>query len=124
MLAKLDIKSAYRIVLVHPEDRPLPAMRWRNRIFIDKTLPFGLRSAPIIFSTVVDAIQWIVRQKGVTLISHYLDDFTILGKAGTTECAASMSQLKETCTDLGVPITLDKREGPAMCLTILGIQIL
>ena len=59
----------------------------------------------------------------MTLISHYLDDFTILGKAGTTECAASMSQLKETCTDLGVPIALDKCEGPATCLTILGIEI-
>lgn len=55
--------------------------------------------------------------------SLYLDDFTILGKAGTTECAASMSQLKETCTDLGVPIALDKCEGPATCLTILGIEI-
>ena len=71
MLAKLDIKSAYRIVPVHPEDRPLLAICWRNRIFIDKTLPFGLRSAPIIFSAAADAIEWIVRQKGVTLISHY-----------------------------------------------------
>ena len=34
-----------------------------------------------------------------------------------------MSQLQETCTDLGVPIALDKCEGPATCLTILGIEI-
>ena len=98
-------------------------MHWRNRIFIDKTLPFGLRSAPIIFSVLVDAIEWIARQKGVTLISHYLDNFTLLGKAGSSECAGGMLQSQETCTDLGVPIALDKCEGSVMCLTILRIEI-
>ena len=83
-------------------------MCWRNRIFIDKTLPFGLRSAPVIFSALANAIEWIAWQKRVTLISHYLDDFTPLGKAGSTDCAASMSQLQETCTDVGVPIALDR----------------
>ena len=37
-LAKLDIKSAYHIVLAHPEDPLLLAMHWTNGIYIDKTL--------------------------------------------------------------------------------------
>ncbi len=45
-VAKMDIKSAYHIVPVHPGDRWLLGMRWRNQLFVDTALPFGLRSAP------------------------------------------------------------------------------
>ena len=31
-LAKIDIKSAYRIVPIHPEDKPLLGMRWQGKI--------------------------------------------------------------------------------------------
>ena len=45
-LAKMVIASAYRIVPVHPGDRPLLAVQWERTIFFDTRLPFGLRSAP------------------------------------------------------------------------------
>ena len=41
-LAKVDIKSAYRIVLVDPEDRMLLGMQWKGKTFLDTRLPFGL----------------------------------------------------------------------------------
>ena len=50
LIAKMDIKQAYRMVPVHPEDCRLLGMRWDGKVFVDKTLPFGLRSAPLIFS--------------------------------------------------------------------------
>ena len=56
-LAKLDIKQAYRMVPIHPTDRLLLAMKWRGKTFIDKALPFGLRSAPLIFTSIADALQ-------------------------------------------------------------------
>ena len=56
MLAKIDIKQAYRNVPVHPEDRPLLGMAWNGKVYLDKVLPFGLRSAPIIFSAIADAL--------------------------------------------------------------------
>jgi len=45
-LAKVDIKHAYRIVPVYPEDRPLLGMKWEGQLSVDSTLLFGLRSAP------------------------------------------------------------------------------
>lgn len=47
LIAKMDIKKAYRMVPVHPADRWLRGMRWDGKVFVDKTLPFGLRSAPL-----------------------------------------------------------------------------
>ena len=55
-LVKADIKEAYRMVPIHPEDQHLLAVRWRGTVFIDKHLPFGLRSAPKIFTTVADVL--------------------------------------------------------------------
>ncbi len=79
LLAKLDIKSAYRLVPVHPEDRPLLGMRWRGKDYIDCMLPFGLRSAPKVFTAIADGLEWCLRQKGVTDVDHYLDDFITMG---------------------------------------------
>ena len=39
--AKVDIKSAFRLIPVHPADRHLLARKWRNQIYIDGCLPFG-----------------------------------------------------------------------------------
>ena len=55
MLAKVDIRSAYRIVPVHPDDRHLLRMEWQGMVYIETALPFGLRSAPKIFNAVADA---------------------------------------------------------------------
>ena len=56
-LAKIDIQSAYRNIPVHPEDWNLLGMVWGNSLFIDTTLPFGLRLAPKIFTAVADAAE-------------------------------------------------------------------
>lgn len=55
-LAKLDIKSVYRNIPVHPDNRPLLSMRWRGETYVDTALPFGLRSAPKIFNVLVDGL--------------------------------------------------------------------
>ena len=62
-LAKLDIRSAYRIVPVHPEDRWLLGMSWRGKVYINTVLPFGQRSAPKVFNTIADALEWIMNAK-------------------------------------------------------------
>ncbi len=56
-LAKVDTKSAYRNVPVHPDYRWLLGMLWREGLFVDTTLPFGLRSAPKIFTALADAAE-------------------------------------------------------------------
>ena len=62
LMAKFDIESAHHIVPVHLDDRFLLGMQWRGNFFIDLALPFGLRSAPYIFSAVADLLEWIVRR--------------------------------------------------------------
>ena len=64
LMAKMDIQQAYRNIPVHPGDRPLLGMHWKGSVFMDAALPFGLRSAPLIFSAVADAAQHVMEQMG------------------------------------------------------------
>ena len=66
LLAKVDIKSAFRLLPVHPSDRHLIAMKWNHHIYIDACLPFGLRSAPKLFNILADLLTWIAQSNGVT----------------------------------------------------------
>ena len=83
----------------------------------DKTLPFGLHSAPKVFSVIADVIQWILIQKGNRNIIHYLDDYILVAKE-KDEADYQKSQLVE----LGVPIEPSKLKGPSQCLSFLGIE--
>ena len=69
VMAKVDIQHSYRNVPVHPEDQHLLGVRWKG---MDKALPFGLRSAPKLFSALADALKWIIRATGVDWCIHYM----------------------------------------------------
>ena len=122
LLVKADIKEAYRMVPVHPNDQPLLGILWKDTVYIDKMLPFGLRSAPMIFSAIADALQWILIQQGIPTLLHYLDDFILI--ANSSSMAERQKQtLISTCEILGVPLEPSKLKGPTTCLTFLGIEI-
>ena len=53
-------------------------------------LPFGLRSAPKIFTAIADALEWALTQRGVARVYHYLDDFITLGEPGQETCARNL----------------------------------
>ena len=123
LLAKLDIKNAYRIVPVHPEDRLLLGTKWQGKLFIDTVLPFGLRSAPKIFNAIADALEWIFAHSGIYPTHHYLDDFIFFGRPGTKQCADALTTAITLCNKLGVPLALDKLLGPSTVLPFLGIEL-
>ena len=52
---------------------------------------------------------------------HYLDDFLFADPLGTGECGVSLQLAERICTRLGVPLAVEKREGPAQVLVFLGI---
>ena len=54
LMAKAEVKHAYHNVPIHPQDRHLLGMQFDGQVYLDTTLPFGLRSAPKIFTAVVD----------------------------------------------------------------------
>ena len=62
ILAKVDIKGAFRMLPVHLAYRNLLAMQWDNIINIYNCLTFGLHSAPKCFNVMADLLTWIALQ--------------------------------------------------------------
>ena len=78
-MSKLDIKSAFCNVPVHPSDWELLGMKWEGLYFFDMVLPFGLRSAPFLFDDISSAVESIIQNKlKIPKVIHILDDFFLL----------------------------------------------
>lgn len=87
------------------------------------SLPFSLRSAPKIFMAVADALQWVMYNNGVSMVDHYLNDFVMMGLAGSQEYRCYLEKILAVCEDLGVPPAMEKLEGPSYSLSFLSIQM-
>ena len=68
-LVKADVKEPFRNVPIHPDDRWLLGVEWSGVTYVDKVLPFSLRSTPKIFSAIANAVQWILVQRGYPTFS-------------------------------------------------------
>ena len=127
LFAKLDVKSAFRCIAVHPTDRHLLGIEWMGQFFIDLCLPFGLKSSPAIWERFAALAEWIATNRyGIRDIVHYVDDYLVAGHASTNECKSAIDQLCAIFARLGIPINADKfkAEGtPSTIIRFLGICI-
>ena len=104
-MAKFDVEAAYRNIPVHPSDRVLLDIKWRGKYYVDLALPFGLWSAPYIFTLVADMVEWILKNSHkVPDLLHYLDDFITAGTWDSPICSHYLMTAKEACSRLGLPL--------------------
>ena len=109
----MDVKQAYRNVPVHPRDRHLLGMQWGNEVFVDNVLPFGLRSVPLLFTVVADALQWKMKKEGVSWLDHYIDE-------GSHEYSKNMSIMKNV---FDVEPNQKKTKAQQMVINLLGMEL-
>lgn len=122
-LAKSDIKSAFRIVPVHPSVHQLLGIQWREFYYYDRFLPMGASSSCAIFERFSTALEWIAAQEIKQChIHHVLDDF-IFVSASESSCLHALQQFESICAYIGVPLAPEKTEGPSQVLTFLGIEL-
>ena len=96
-------------------------MHWKQGLYIDTCLPFGPRSALKLFNVLADLLSWIILKQGATFLLHYLDDFLTIGPPTSDICKTNLNIIMRTCKELGVPLAIEKIEGPATSLPFLGI---
>ena len=97
LLAKLDAENAYRHVPVHSGDHYLFGMKWQAKYFIALVLPFGLHSAPYIFSSFADLVWILAHNYGINFLLQYLDNLTAPLAVPTLQFARIMSILVFNC---------------------------
>ena len=123
-MSKLDIKSAFRNIPVHPSDWELLGMKWNGLYYFDTVLPFGLRSAPFLFDQFSCMIEWIIKAKlGIPDVIHILDDFFFVTKPPRSNCLTALCNILCLFTELDVPIAPGKTFAPTTCLEFMGILL-
>ena len=123
-LVKMDLKEAYRIVTVHPDDQHLLAITWNGSVYVDRSLPLGLRLAPKIFTAVADAASC-GRCLGTpsTRNTPVADDFLFFQPRGDILSTDTRTIASSVFQELGVPVAEHKTEGPSTRVTFLGFAI-
>ena len=92
-MPKTDLKSAFRLIPIHPDNWDLLGIHWNNQYYVDLYLPFGLRSAPFLFNQFTDALEWVLKHNyGLKHVLHILDDFFI-AEPTRLKCLSSFSTL-------------------------------
>ena len=122
-LAKTDIKSAFRIVPIHPADYNLLGMQWKNSFYYDRCMPMGCSSSCLTFEALSTAVEWIARHKyHIIHIIHLLDDFLIMAPTFDL-CSKQLDIFLSLCSYLGIPIAREKTFGPLTTLSFAGIEL-
>lgn len=126
-LAKVDLKSAYRSVKIHPSNYSATGLQWtfegdtQPTYMVDTRLPFGSRKAPAIFNRITQSVCRMMTRKGYSVVV-YLDDFFLVA-ATKEECTQALNVLLALLRGLGFQISYKKVICPTTQLTFLGIEI-
>jgi hypothetical protein len=120
-LIKVDVKDAFRILPVAPNQWPHLCVKWAGQFYFYLRLPFGSRSSPKIFTMLSEAVHWIAtRNYGIKHLLFLLDDFLVIDEA-RADADRSKTRLLKVFEVLGVPLNQKKTAGPATELEYLGI---
>lgn len=120
-MGKIDIEAAYRCIPVSPLDWPLMGLKWKGGMYYDIVMQFGLSSATAIFEWYSSAAEHIAKRSfNIEHMHHYVDDFLIFAKT-KEECDMFMKLVVKLFNSLGLPVALDKLEGPLLAMAFLGI---
>lgn len=122
-MAKTDIKSAFRIIPIHPADYSLLGMKWNKMYYFDRCLAMGLSSSCAIFESFSTALEWLaINYLGACAVLHILDDFLFIAKS-KDQCEHDLENFIKMCNYLGVPLAPEKTVGPANVLQFAGITL-
>ena len=127
-LAKIDLKSAYRSVNIHPSNYKYTGLKWHFKgdskvtYMYDARLPFGAAKSPSIFQRLSSCVCRIVKKLYDCNAIVYIDDFLII-ESSYEKCTHSMNMLLQVLRKLGFSINWNKVDTPSQQIVFLGVYI-
>ena len=123
-LGKIDIRQAFRLLIVNPAEFDLLGIMFDGKYYVDKCLPMGCSISCALFEKFASFLHWVIeKESGIISLDHYLDDFLFGGAALTNDCRVLMDTFHLVSKEMGIPLAENKTEGPTTKLTYLGLDI-
>ena len=122
-VTSIDLTDAYLHVPIHHLSHKYLRFAHKGVIYQFTSLPFGLATAPLVFTSLAKEVKLIALQKGISL-HQYLDDWLI--RAPSKEgCLEQTQKLLALINELGYVVNLKKSELiPSQRFDILGYHFL
>ena len=121
-MGKLDLKDAYTSVPIALKDRAFLRFLWKGQKFQFSTLPFGLSTAPFVFTKLLKPVAGHLRSQGIRLVI-YLDDFLFLNQC-PERLQKEMLMAKSLLENLGFCINQTKSVfSPNRTIEFLGVSV-
>lgn len=121
-MGRLDLKDAYLSVPISKKCWGYLRFRWGGQNYEFRTLPFGVASAPRVFTKLLRPVAAMMRRRGVRMII-YLDDILILSQKETS-LRKDVGLVAQTLTQLGFTINTKKSVfEPSQVLDFLGFTV-
>ena len=119
---KIDLKDAYFSVRIAQKDQTFLKFRWRGSLYQFRSCPFGLASAPRLFTKLLKPAMALLRRSGIQAVI-YLDDI-ILINASQEMLRAHTETTLWLLEHLGFVVNYDKSQlEPVRQIEYLGFII-
>lgn len=105
-MALVDLKEAYHLVPIIPEDKKFLRFVFNGQLYQYTVVPFGLCSAPLLFTKLLKPIVASLRERGFVSV-NYLDDFLLIGK-NYDDCLLNVNITCKLLVSLGFIINREK----------------
>ena len=117
-----DLTSGYYHVALHPSSRTFVGFAWKGVYYVYNCLPFGLSTAPWVFSKIMRELVMLWRRNGIRVLP-YLDDFLFL-EQGEQACLLLSKRVERDFSSAGLLINLDKcSRTPSQQIRHLGFDV-
>jgi len=121
-MASIDLKDAYLSVAIWEGHRKYLRFPWQGKVYEFQCLPFGLSSAPRVFTKLLKPVLMHLRHQGIRLIM-YLDDMLVMTQS-RTELEQQLGQITSLLEMLGFVVNREKSQlQPVQRIQYLGFLI-
>jgi Reverse transcriptase (RNA-dependent DNA polymerase)/RNase H-like domain found in reverse transcriptase len=117
---KIDLRSGFHQIPVHPDHRPKTAFWWGNELWQYKRLPMGLKSSPAHFQRVMDRE---IQEAGLTgSVACFIDDLLIYSDTAE-EHIEHVSRMLDRLHEVGLRAHPGKSIFGAAVIEFLGHNV-
>ena len=118
-VSSIDLSDAYLHIPIHPNSRKYLRFCYKSQVFQFTSLPFGLATAPQVFTMIVKEVKLMALSRGLR-VHQYLDDWLIRSQS-QEEAQVNTQVVVDLTQSLGWIINQEKSELKP--IFVLGLRI-
>ena len=120
-VSSIDLSDAYLHIPIHPNSRKYLRFCYKSQVFQFTSLPFGLATAPQVFTMIVKEAKLMALSRGLR-IHQYLDDWLIRSQS-QEEAQVNTQAVVDLTQSLGWIINQEKSElKPTQVFSFVGYE--